>query len=293
MSAEDPIAANRRLWDARTPIHVRSDFYDVAGFRGGNTSLRPLELGEVGDVRGKRLLHLQCHFGLDTLSWARLGAEVTGLDFSETAITQARALADELGIVARFVEADVHDAVEALGGETFDVVFTSYGVIAWLPDIRHWAEVVARLVAPGGCFYMAEIHPASQMFSDEPGIEDLRVGYPYRTRPDEPLRFEESGTYADYDADITMPEHVWLHGLGDLVTALIDAGLVLEFLHEHDVTVFQQFPFLERHDDGWWRLPADQPSVPLLFSLLATRPRRTSPPSRGRPRRGTAPAATS
>ena len=269
---DDPVAANRRLWDARTPIHVASDFYDVDGFRAGASSLRPIEVEEVGDVRGKRLLHLQCHFGLDTLSWARLGAEVTGLDFSGAAIAEARGLAAELGIPATFVEADVHDAAEALDGATFDVVFTSYGVIAWLPDIRRWANVVASLVAPGGCFSIVEIHPSSQVFDDEPGVEDLRVGYPYRTSPDEPLRFEESGTYADYDAPIELPEHVWLHGLGDLVTALIDAGLVVEFLHEHDVTVFQQFPFLERHDDGWWRLPADQPSVPLLFSLRARKP---------------------
>ena len=272
MTAGDPIGDNKRLWDARTPIHVRSDFYDVAGFRAGATSLRPLEIEEVGDVTGKRLLHLQCHFGLDTLSWARLGANVTGLDFSTTAVAAARRLAEEVGISARFVESDVHDAVAALGGETFDVVFTSYGVIAWLPDIRRWAEVAASLVAPGGFLYLAEIHPASQVFDDEPGVEDLRVGYPYWTTPDAPLRFEESGTYADYDADIRLPEHVWLHGLGDLVSALIDAGLVLEFLHEHAFTVFQQFAFLERHDDGWWRLPADQPSVPLLFSLRASRP---------------------
>ena len=208
------------------------------------------------------------------MSWARRGAEVTGLDFSGEAVAAAMALAAELGLtdIARFVESDVYDAGTALEGETFDVVFTSYGVLAWLPDIRRWAEVVADLVAPGGCFYIAEIHPASQVFSDEPGVEDLRVGYPYRTTPDAPLRFEESGTYADFDADIKLPEHVWLHGLDDIVTGLIDAGLVLEFLHEHDRTVFQQFPFLERHGDGWWRLPADQPSVPLLFSLRASKP---------------------
>ena len=273
-ASEDPVAANRRLWDARTPIHVRSDFYDVDGFRSGATSLRPLEVEEVGDVAGKRLLHLQCHFGLDTLSWARLGARVTGLDFSSVAIDEASRLARELGLAdaARFVRSDVYDAVAALDGETFDVVFTSYGVIAWLPDIRGWASVVADLVAPGGFFYLAEIHPASQVLSDEPGVEDLRVGYPYWTAPDAPLRFEESGTYADFDADIKLPEHIWLHGLGDIITALIDAGLVLEFLHEHEMTVFQQLPFLERDDEGWWRLPADQPSLPLLFSLRASKP---------------------
>ena len=273
MKDEDPVAANRRLWDARTPIHVESAFYDVDGFRAGASSLRPLEVAEVGDVRGRRLLHLQCHFGLDTLSWARRGAEVTGLDFSSEAVAAARALADELGIgPARFVESDVYDASSALGGETFDVVFSSYGVLAWLPDIRRWAEVAASLVAPGGFLYLAEIHPASQVLDDEPGTEDLRVGYPYWTPAGGPLRFEERGTYADVEADIQLPEYVWLHGLGDVITALIDAGLVLEFLHEHDRTVFQQLPFLEQGDDGWWRLPADMPALPLLFSLRASKP---------------------
>ena len=269
---EDPVEANRRLWDARTPIHVRSDFYDVEGFRAGKTSLRPLEIGEVGDVRGKRLLHLQCHFGLDTLSWARLGAEVTGLDFSSAAVAEATRLAGDLGLDARFVESDVYDAGAALAGETFDIVFTSYGVLAWLPDIGSWAAVVADLVAPGGFFYLAEIHPACQVLDDEPGVEDLRIGYPYWTPDGRPLRFHESGTYADFDADIALPEYIWLHGLGDIVTALLDAGLVLDFLHEHAGTVFQQFPFLEQDDEGWWRLPADQPPFPLLFSLRASKP---------------------
>lgn len=272
MNAEDPVEANRRLWDARTPIHVRSEFYDVDGFRSGAMSLRPLELDEVGDVSGKRLLHLQCHFGLDTLSWARLGAEVTGLDFSGEAVAAARRLAEEVGVDARFVESDVHDATAALDGEAFDVVFTSYGVLSWLPDIRRWAQVASDLVAPGGFLYVAEIHPASQVLDDEPGVEELRVGYPYWTAPDRPLRFEESGTYADVDADIRLPEYVWLHGLGDIVTALIEAGLVLDFLHEHPHTVFQQLPFLEQGDDGWWRMPEDVPTLPLLFSLRASKP---------------------
>jgi SAM-dependent methyltransferase len=268
--SEDPVLANRRLWDARTPIHVASEFYDVDGFRSGDTSLHSLEQEEVGDVTGKRLLHLQCHFGLDTLSWARLGADVTGLDFSAAAIAEARRLAGELGIDARFVESDVYEAATALDGDTFDIVFTSYGALTWLPDIRRWAEVAASLVAPGGFLYVAELHPATQVLDDEPGIEDLRVGYPYWTRSG-PLRFEEEGTYADFEADIKLPEYVWQHGLGDIVTSIIDAGLTLEYLHEHDRTVFQQLPFLERDDDGWWRLPADLPALPFLFSLRASK----------------------
>ena len=228
-------------------------------------------------MAGKRLVHLQSHFGLDTLSWARLGAEVTGLDFSTVAIDEARRIAREAGIDATFVAADVHDARQALGGDTFDVVFTSYCALAWLPDIARWADAAAALVAPGGFLYVAEIHPASQVLDDAPGTEDLRVGYPYWTRSG-PLRFEEPGTYADYDADIELPEFVWLHGLGEIVTALIDAGLVLEFLHEHEPTVFQQLPFLEQGPDGWWRLPPTFPALPLLFSLRASRPGQGWPP---------------
>ena len=269
---EDPVEANRRLWDARTPIHVGSAFYDVDGFRAGRSTLHDLEVGEVGDVDGRTLLHLQCHFGLDTLSWARLGARVTGLDFSGQAITAARALAGETGVDARFVESDLYDGPAALPGETFDVVFTSYGAITWMPDIRRWAEVAASFVAPGGFLYVAELHPATQTLNDEPGIERLELAYPYWTPPDQPLRFEEPGTYADVDADITLPEYCWQHGLGDLVTAVIDTGLVLEFLHEHDRTVYQQLPFLEPDADGWWHLPDGMPPQPFLFSLRARRP---------------------
>jgi SAM-dependent methyltransferase len=197
---------------------------------------------------------------------------VTGLDFSSVAIEEARRLATELSIEARFVESDLYAAPEALGGERFDVVFTTYGVLSWLPDIRRWAEVVAALIAPGGFLYLAEIHPAAMVLSDEPGVEDLRVGYPYWTSSAEPLRFEEEGTYADHDAPIKLPEYVWQHGLGDIITGLIDTGLRLEFLHEHDRTIYQQLPFMEKGNDGWWRLPSDRPSLPLLFSLRASRP---------------------
>jgi SAM-dependent methyltransferase len=270
VSKNDPVAANKRLWDARTPVHVASEFYDVDGFRAGRTSLHDLELGEVGPVVGKSLLHLQCHFGLDTLSWARLGADVTGMDFSGAAINEARRLASELGIGAKFIECDLYDLPDHLD-RRFDVVFTSYGAITWLPDIRRWAEIAAQFVAPGGFLYVAEIHPTASMLSDEPGVEDLRIGYPYRTGT-HPLRFEEQGTYADYDASIKLPEYVWQHGLGDVVTAVLDAGLALDFLHEHNRTVYQQLPFMSRSDDGWWRLPSEIPDVPLLFSLKAGRP---------------------
>lgn len=266
----DPVAANRCLWDARAAVHVGSSFYDVAGFRSGRNTLHDLEREEVGEVAGRSLLHLQCHFGLDTLSWARLGARVTGVDFSPVAIAEARRLAAEVEVEARFIESEIYALPEVLDG-TFDVVFTSYGALCWMPDITRWAEVAASFVRQGGFLYVAEMHPAAMTLSDEPGIRDLRIAYPYWTG-NVPLRFEEEGTYADYDAPIKLPEYVWSHGLGDIVSGLIDAGLVLEFLHEHDRTVYQQLPFMRRGADGWWRLPTHMPALPLLFSLRASRP---------------------
>ena len=271
--ATDPVEANRRLWDARTPIHIRSDYYDVDGFRSGRSSLHELEVREVlegtgGSLGGKRLLHLQCHFGLDTLSWARdHGAEVVGVDFSAEAIESARALADETGLSdrARFVESDVRTLDL---GETFDVVFVSYGAICWLPELTTWASVIARHLAPHGMAYVAEIHPAASAMLDEPGTTEMVVGYPYWTRG-EPLRFEEQGTYADFDADIKLPEYVWSHGLDDVVNALIGAGLRLAFLREHAFTVYPQFPYLEERDGRMWVLPEEMPTFPLLFSLAA------------------------
>lgn len=274
--ATDPVDANRRLWDARTPIHAASDYYDVEGFRAGASSLHDLEVGEVTAVaggvkalRGRRLLHLQCHFGLDTLSWARHhGLEVVGVDFSPAAIETARGLADETGLSdrARFVESDVR-ALDL--GEEFDVVFVSYGAICWLPELTAWASVIARHLAPGGFAYVAEIHPAASAMLDEPGTTEMVVGYPYWTRG-EPLRFEESGTYADFDADIRLPEYVWSHGLDDVVNALLGEDLRLDFLREHPFTVYPQFPYLQQ-DGRRWVLPPEMPPFPLLFSLAAHR----------------------
>ena len=277
----DAVEANRRLWDARTPIHARSAFYDVDGFRRGTSSLHALEVDEVlaaavagsGSLAGLRLLHLQCHFGLDTLSWARHhdAGEVVGVDYSAVAIDTASALARECGLdgVARFVEADVRSLSL---GESFDVVFVTYGALCWLPSLASWGEVVASHLRSGGFAYVAELHPASMTLNDEPGVAELVVGYPYWTPADSPLSFLEPGTYADIEADIELPEFVWNHGLGDVVGALVGAGLVLEFLHEHPFTMYPQLPFLERGADGWWRLPEGMPAFPLLFSLVARKP---------------------
>jgi SAM-dependent methyltransferase len=260
-------ALNRAMWDERVPIHVASDFYDVPGFLAGASALRAFELDEVGDVDGITLVHPQCHFGLDTLSWARRGARVTGLDFSGPAVEAARRLAGDAGIEAEFVESDVYAAVEALGGRRFDLVYTGLGAVNWLPDIERWATVMAALVAPGGRFYLAEFHPFSAVFADE----DLTVAYPYFHT--EPLEWDEPGTYADLQAPTVNNRSVeWNHGVGAVVSALIAAGLRIEFLHEHDHTPFPRWPFLARAEGGIYRLPEGMPSLPLMYSLLATVP---------------------
>jgi len=258
---------NRRLWNELTPVHWRA--YPVREFLGGGCSLKPLELAEVGDVSGKRLLHLQCHFGLDTLSWARRGAEVTGADISDESIEQARRLAREAGIEARFVRASVYDLPDKLDGR-FDIVYTGIGVLPWLPDLDAWARVIAHFLEPGGFFYIFESHPFIHMFDDAQESE-LRFRYPY-FHSDEPLSGEEPHPdYADPSYTVQTTGREWQWALSDVVNALIGAGLTLEFLHEHPGMPFPWLPGMTQADDGLWFLPEHENRVPLSFSLRARR----------------------
>jgi len=262
----DWLSANREMWDERVPLHVASRFYDVEGFRAGKSALRPFEIAEMGDVTGKDLVHLQCHFGLDTLSWARLGANVAGLDFSDAAVAAASTFAGEEGIQATFVAANVYDAAAALGGRTFDIVYTGLGALVWLPDIPRWAGVVASLLKPGGFLYLSEFHPFTEVFA----YEDLSVKYDYFLTG--PMVDENEGTYADETATTEHNlSYQWMHPLGDVVTSLIDAGLRIEFLHEHDFTLYRRWPFLELDPErpDHYRLPQGTPRLPLIYSLRA------------------------
>ncbi|WP_406475226.1 class I SAM-dependent methyltransferase [Streptomyces sp. NBC_01615] len=261
--------ANRAHWDERVPLHVASDFYNLDSFRAGKDALRDFERAEVGDVTGRSLLHLQCHIGVDTLSWARHGASrVVGLDFSEPAVEVARDLAAELGFTAdraAFVASDVYDAREAVPDTSYDIVYTGVGALCWLPDIRRWAETVAALLSPGGFLYLAEFHPLTDILDDETGS---RVINDYFTR--DAWINELSGTYADLEAATANDRSVqWQHPLGEVVSALAAAGLHIEFLHEHDVSLFPRFDSFEVRD-GYHRFPADRPRIPLMYSLKAS-----------------------
>jgi SAM-dependent methyltransferase len=263
---------NRRNWDERVAVHLadRTGFYAVERFRRGGDTLMPIEAGEIGDVGGKRLLHLQCHFGLDTLSLARRGAAVTGLDFSAPAIETARKLADETGLAARFVHANVYDAPVALP-EPFDIVFSSWGAICWLHDIRRWAAVVAQLLAPGAFLYLADHHPCAIVLEPEGGRLYWRDSW--RSPPDAPIGYDAPTTYT---GDDTVFAHAraynWNHPLSDILCALIDHGLRVDFLHEHETVPWRMFPMMTAIGDGMYRLPDGYPRIPLSFSLKASKP---------------------
>ena len=264
--------ANRAYWNEITPAHSQSEFYGLESFKAGRNSLLDIELNELGDVSGKSMLHLQCHFGQDTLSWARLGARVTGADISDESIDMARSLAEELGMEALFVRSDVYDLPHHLDG-SFDIVFTSYGVIIWLPDLDRWAEVIDHFLKPGGTFFIAEFHPMATVFDFERDDGRLEVRYPYFKQglPQEWVPDGE-GSYAAQDVEVTSTTYEWSHGLGEVVTALAARGLVVQHLNEHRRCAYRMLPFMVRGDDGMWRLPENGESVPLMFSLKASKP---------------------
>lgn len=271
------IDENRKHWEELAALHPDTDFYDVASFLDGESTLDPVEPRELGDVEGASLLHLQCHFGLDTLSWARLGAHVTGVDISETAVETARELAAEAELAnrARFVRSDVYEMAEnpALADEQFDVVYTSFGVLFWLPDLDDWAAVIARFLAPGGTFYIAEHHPFTNTFGEESTTEALRIAYPY-FRDRMTYDATETGSYAGVAPDELEhgPTHGWSHSLGEVVTALSDAGLDIEFLHEYPWSTFEAMDAMEQGEHGRYYLPERDHDLPFVFTLRATRP---------------------
>jgi SAM-dependent methyltransferase len=267
---DERLRANRANWNDRTEIHLASEFYDVDAWLRDTRGPRPREIEALGDVTGLRLLHLQCHFGLDTLQWARAGATVTGLDFSPTAIDAAITIADRAGLSDRstFVCSDVYDATTVLGHATFDVVYVSLGALCWLPSVDRWAAQVGALVAPGGRFYIHDVHPLAWALSDD----SLEVEHTYFEEA-EPFVDDSDATYTDAPRPVaSVRSYEWNHSIGEIVTALVGAGLRVDWLTEHDWTVWPRFPWLVPNADGEWTTPPHMARMPLTFSLVATRP---------------------
>jgi len=266
------LKANRKLWDEYAAAHYQSAFYNVKAFlEEKKTTLKPFELEELGEVRGKTLLHLQCHFGMDTLSWAREGAIVTGVDFSPEAVRLAKKLAKEAGLKAEFIEADIYELPNKLK-KKFDIVYTSFGVIVWLPDLFRWAKVISHFLKTGGKFYFAEFHPFAQIF-DEEHPSELKLKYDY-FHSEEPHVFQNEGgySYAATDEAIKQPvSYEWQHSLSDIFNALIQEGLRIDSFKEYPYTFFKQFAFAQERENGSWHLLTLPVKFPLTFSLLATK----------------------
>ncbi|MGR2751347.1 class I SAM-dependent methyltransferase [Agromyces arachidis] len=277
----DWLDANRANWDERVPLHVASPFYDRARLRAGGSVLDPIARAGIermfpDGLEGVRILHLQCHFGSDTLSLVNGGATAVGLDFSEPAVEEARRMADELGVAdrARFVQANVYDARHALPEpESFDLVFTTWGTIGWLPDVAEWARIIEWFLAPGGRLFFADGHPAAFVFDGDGGRDGMPdFAYPYR--PDGPDIIDEPGDYADPEAQL---QHArtweWMHPLDEVLGALRDAGLRLEHFAEHGEVPWQIFPIAEPKGEGMFGWP-DRQWLPLSYELVASAPER-------------------
>ncbi|MBB1149366.1 class I SAM-dependent methyltransferase [Myroides sp. NP-2] len=257
------IEINRNSWNNRTQAHVESEFYDVEGFKKGKSSLNEIELSLLGDCKGQKILHLQCHFGQDTISLSRLGAEVTGVDLSDEAIRNAKQLAEETGSSAQFICCDVYDLPNHLN-EKFDVVYSSYGVIGWLPDMDKWAQVIQTFLKPGGKFIFVEFHPVVWMFDDD----FQKVGYNYFNR--EAIVETQSGTYADKTADITQSYVCWNHSLSEVVSSLLQNGLSIKQFQEFDYSPYACFSHTIEFEPNKYRIEHLGDKIPMVYSLVAT-----------------------
>jgi SAM-dependent methyltransferase len=260
---KDYVQINRELWNKKTEVHFDSEFYDVPSFRQGRSSLNAIELELLGDIRGKKVLHLQCHFGQDTLSLARLGAEVTGIDLSDKAIEKARQLADELTLDARFICCDLFDLEQHLD-DLFDIVFTSYGTIGWLPDLEPWGRIVNRYLKPDGKFLIVEFHPVVWMFDDE----FRSFAYSYFNRG--PIVEETEGTYADRNAPVKAQSYGWNHSLSDVANALLNQGLRIETFREYDYSPYNCFQNTVQMEKGF-QIQGLEGKLPMVYAMKAAK----------------------
>ncbi|MEO0493269.1 MAG: class I SAM-dependent methyltransferase [Actinomycetota bacterium] len=273
MPIDEHRAANLANWNERVAGHTAADGYGIAALVADPDHVSDVvafDRDVFGDVTGKTLLHSQCHIGTDTVSWAKLGATVTGLDFSPTALDAARSLAERVGVDATFVETELYDAPTHID-EQFDCVYTSVGAINWLPDIAEWGRIMADFVAPGGSFYIRDGHPMLGTLDDERNDHALVVEYPYFTT-DEPLRWESDESYTGSAKLEHTVNYEWNHSIAEVVMALIDAGLVLDELRELTHLDWQFFPFMEAEGERWYLPEERRLHLPLQFSIRAHKP---------------------
>lgn len=265
MSIEDKyLDINRSLWNEKTKHHITSDFYNMNGFLKGQTSLKGPELALLGDVSDKSIIHLQCHFGQDSLSLARMGASVTGTDIAEDAIAYANKLNEQLGLNANFICADTY-SVSTVITQQFDIVFASYGVIGWLPDMQQWANVVSQLLKPNGKLVFVEFHPVIWMYD----YNFTEIAYSYFNK--EAIVETLTGTYADKSADMQMKEIGWNHSLSDVIQSLTNAGVNIQEFKEYDYSVYDCFNNTVQVGDGKWQIKGKEGKMPMMYSLLGVK----------------------
>lgn len=261
---KDYASINRKWWNSVTSIHASSKLYNLEKFRKGKTSLQRTEIEEVGNVRGKTLLHLLCHFGMDTLSWARRGALVTGVDISESSVRLARKLSRETRVPAKFICSDIYALPDVLD-QKYDIIFASYGVLLWLSNLRKFAKIVNHYLADGGLFYIIDLHPFTNILSC-----DFKLIYKYFDRG--PFLDDADGSYTDWNEKVSGETYEWSYTMSDLINELVREGLKLEFVHEFPFTMYDQFPgFMEKNKKGQYVLRDKKIEIPLLFSLKAIR----------------------
>lgn len=273
-TTEEMVRANQANWDARTPVHVASEFYGLDGSRTAEHWFAPFEWTDLGDLTGRDVLHLQCHLGTETAAFAERGAAHTvGLDFSAAAVAEARRLAEEAGRDVEFVRSDVHRAVEALDGRRFDVIYTGKGALCYLPDLATWAGIVSSLLRPGGTFYLVEFHPLLDALGPTPGPDrqELRLHHDYLGGRG-PLRSDTPSTYTDGPpVEGATTSYEWRHGLGEVISAVVGAGLTVQLVRETELLPWKRFDAMVPSENGWWRLPPSEPIVPLLYALRAVK----------------------
>jgi 2-polyprenyl-3-methyl-5-hydroxy-6-metoxy-1,4-benzoquinol methylase len=259
---KDYLNINQKLWDNKTKIHVESKFYDVEAFKKGKNSLNPIELELLGDVKEKSILHLQCHFGLDTMSLSRLGAKVTGVDLSPVAIAEANKLKNELNLDTKFIISDVYSIDEKLNSK-FDVIYTSYGVIGWLPDLQKWAKLISHFLKPGGKLILIEFHPVVWMFSSD----FTKIEYAYFN--EETIIENSIGTYTDPNAPIEDQSVNWNHGLSEVFQALLNNGLHIDHFEEYNHSPYDCFQNTIKISEGKYQIKGLENKLPMLYSVVA------------------------